>query len=307
MSARIVATFQQAEKIAADSTVKAKKIEEDEEKREKVKPRLSWLSMQKPVSSISSSSSSSPTESFLSRYLSQSWLSHRSESAASSRQLEALCSSLLGSESAADTFDGVDIIDTSLAVLSARAPKPLAVRFRTLEDTVREKEEREGREMAHGGPGIMDADLTSNTTAADRNKLLASMNLLEGVDKGESGAGGEAAGGKKKPATKRQPSAKTSAKSAKSAKITVTAEGEAAAGIESPPIVVKDLVALASAVTLIVDEAHGDKAALEKELTSKRVNLDQLKAYAKTVAKVAVGGTKAVLVTRILAKIMPEI
>jgi hypothetical protein len=69
--------------------------------------------------------------------------------------------------------------------------------------------------------------------------------------------------------------------------------------------VVKDLVALASAVTLIVNEAHGDKAALEKELTSKRANLDQLKAYAKTVAKVAVGGAKAVLVTRILAQIMP--
>ena len=299
MSARIVATFQQAEKLAADSSVKAKNSEkDDEEKSKKVKPRLSWISsLKKPVSSSSSS-----TESFLSSYLSQSWLSHRNESAASSRQLEALCSSLLGSQSAADTFDDVDNIDASLAVLSTRAPKPLAIRFRTLDDAAREKEEREGREMAQGGPGIMDADLTSNTTAADRNKLLASMNLLEGVDK--SGAGGESgAGGKKKPATKRQPSAKTSAKSAKCAKITV--EGEATAGIESPPIVVKDLVALASAVTLIVNEAHGDKAALEKELTSKRVNLDQLKAYAKTVAKVAVGGAKAVLVTRILAKIMP--
>jgi hypothetical protein len=88
-------------------------------------------------------------------------------------------------------------------------------------------------------------------------------------------------------------------------------EGDIGDGGEEVPaiqVVVKDLVALAAVVSVIIAEVvalHGDKILLEKELTSKRVNLDQLKAFAKTVAKVAVGGSKAILAARIISKIMP--
>jgi hypothetical protein len=329
MSALTVAKFQRVEKnnfavSSATSETSLKNLEDE------CKPKKSWLSMRsrelesKSSSSPSSSSSSSIIERFLFNLHSLSWLSHRNESAASSKQLEAICSALLGSESAADTFDD-ELLSSSLssssstAALAAREPKQLSIRFQTADDAAREKDDREGKEMTYGGPGIMDADLTSNTTAAERNKLLASMNLSVGVDTAEVGGGGggavtsDAIAGKKKPTAKRKASsAKSSTKSSKIAKIITdgaTEQGGEAASSEPMtavvPAVAKDLVALASAVTQIVTEANGDKVALEKELTSKRVTLDQLKAYAKTEAKVAISGAKAVLVARILAKIMP--
>lgn len=329
MSALTVAKFQRAEKnnfavSSATSETSLKNLEDE------CKPKKSWLSMQsrelesKSSSSPSSSSSSSIIERFLFNLHSLSWLSHRNESAASSKQLEAICSALLGCESAADTFDD-ELLSSSLssssstAALAAREPKQLSIRFQTADDAAREKDDREGKEMTYGGPGIMDADLTSNTTAAERNKLLASMNLSIGVDTAEvvGGGGGavtsDAIAGKKKPTAKRKaPSAKLSTNGSKIAKILTDGAteqvGEAASSEPMTAVVaavVKDLVAIASAVTQIVTEANGDKVALEKELTSKRVTLDQLKAYAKTEAKVVISGAKAVLVARILAKIRP--
>ena len=328
MSALTVAKFQRAERnnVAVSSAASETSLKN---LKDECKPKKSWLSMRsrelesKSSSSPSSSSSSSIIERFLFNLHSLSWLSHRNESAASSKQLEAICSALLGCESAADTFDD-ELLSSSLssssstAALAAREPKQLSIRFQTADDAAREKDDREGKEMTYGGPGIMDAD-SSNTTAAERNKLLASMNLSIGVDTAEVGGGGggavtsDAIAGKKKPTAKRKaPSAKSSTKSSKIAKIITdgaTEQGGEAASSEPMTAVVaavvKDLVALASAVTQIVTEANGDKVALEKELTSKRVTLDQLKAYAKTEAKVAISGAKAVLVARILAKIMP--
>jgi hypothetical protein len=330
MSALTVAKFQRAERnnVAVSSAASETSLKNLEDE---CKPKKSWLSMQSRkletislTSSSSSSSSSSIIERFLFNFHSLSWLSHRNESAASSKQLEAICSALLGCESAADTFDD-ELLSSSLssssstAALAAREPKQLSIRFQTADDAAREKDDREGKEMTYGGPGIMDADLTSNTTAVERNKLLASMNLSIGVDTAEVGGGGggavtsDAIAGKKKPTAKRKaPSAKSSTKSSKIAKIITDGATEQGGDVSSSEpmtavvaAVVKDLVALASAVTQIVTEANEDKVALEKELTSKRVTLDQLKAYAKTEAKVAISGAKAVLVARILAKIMP--
>jgi len=329
MSALTVAKFQRAERnnVAVSSTARETSLKNLEDE---CKPKKSWLYMRsreiesKSSSSPSSSSSSSIIERFLFNLHSLSWLSHRNESAASSKQLEAICSALLGCESAADTFDD-ELLSSSLSssssttALAAREPKQLSIRFQTADDAAREKDDREGKEMTYGGPGIMDADLTSNTTAAERNKLLASMNFSIGGDTAEVEGGGGGAGtsdaiaGKKKPTAKRKaPSAKSSTKSSKIAKIITDGATEQGGDVSSSEpmtavvaAVVKDLVALASAVTQIVTEANEDKVALEKELTSKRVTLDQLKAYARTEAKVAISGAKAVLVARILAKIMP--